>query len=118
MNYAKCQALPGKSVLNEVIAIGNCSGADVDKFGKFGLTAVAGTKIDAPLIKECYPNFECQLYDGSQISKHSLFIWEIVKAHVAPSAKYPETVHYRGEGVFMISGRNISRHARVKAQYL
>ena len=51
-------------------------------------------------------------------SKHSLFIWEVVKAHVATSPKYPETVHYRGEGVFMISGRNISRRSQFKAQNL
>ena len=35
------------------------------------------------------------IYDGSQISKHGLFIWEVVKAHVATSPKYPETFHYR-----------------------
>jgi flavin reductase (DIM6/NTAB) family NADH-FMN oxidoreductase RutF len=61
------------------------------------------------LLGESYANFECRLYDGSQISKHRLFIWEVVKAHVATFPKYPETVHHRGEGVFMISGRNISR---------
>ena len=90
----------------------------MNKFAKFGLTAVAGTKVDAPLIKECYANFECRLYDGSQISKHGLFIWEVVKAHIAISPKYPETVHYRGEGVFMISGRSISRRSQFKAQNL
>ena len=110
--------LPTTDLLNEVIGIGNCTGADIDKFEKFGLTAVAGTKVDAPLIEECYANFECRLYDGSQISKHSLFIWEVVKAHVATSPKYPETLHYRGDGVFMISGRNVSRRGRFKAQNL
>jgi flavin reductase (DIM6/NTAB) family NADH-FMN oxidoreductase RutF len=110
--------LPTTHLLNEVIGIGNCSGADADKFAKFGLTAVAGTKVDAPLIKECYANFECRLYDGSQISKHNLFIWEVVKAHVATSPKYPETVHYRGDGMFMIAGRNICRRGQFKAQNL
>ena len=76
------------------------------------------TKVDSPLIKECYANFEYRLYDGSQISKHSLFIWEVVKAHVATSPMYPETLHYRGEGVFMVSGRNISRRSQFKAQNL
>jgi flavin reductase (DIM6/NTAB) family NADH-FMN oxidoreductase RutF len=64
------------------------------------------------LLGESYANFECRLYDGSQISKHRLFIWEVVKAHVATFPKYPETVHHRGEGVFMISGRNISRRSQ------
>jgi len=45
-----------------------------------------------------------RLCNRSQISKHSLFICEVVKAHDPTSPQYPETVHYRGEGVFMISG--------------
>ena len=67
---------------------------------------------------ERYANFECRLYDGSQISKHGLFICEVVKAHVATSPKYPETVHYRGEGVFINSSRNVSRRSQFKAQNL
>ena len=30
----------------KVVGIGNCSGRDVDKFAKFGLTAVAGAKVE------------------------------------------------------------------------
>jgi len=67
---------------------------------------------------ERYANFECRLYDGSQISKHGLFIWEVVKAHVATSRKYPEAVHYRGAGVFLNSDRNVSRRSHFKAQNL
>lgn len=37
-----------------VVTIGNCPGADVDKFKKFKLTAVAVEKVKAPLIAECY----------------------------------------------------------------
>jgi len=66
------------------------------------------------LIKECYANFECRLADGSLISKYDLFIWEVVKAHVASSPKYPETVHYRGQGVFMISGPSISLRKKLR----
>jgi flavin reductase (DIM6/NTAB) family NADH-FMN oxidoreductase RutF len=110
--------LPTTDLIDEVIGIGNCSGTEVDKFEHFGLTAQAGTRIGAPLIGECYANFECKLYDGSQTSRHGLFIWEIVEAHVAASPKYPETVHYRGDGVFMISGKNASYRNRFKAQNL
>jgi flavin reductase (DIM6/NTAB) family NADH-FMN oxidoreductase RutF len=110
--------VPTSDLLKKVIGIGNCSGAEVDKFSKFGLTPVAATTVKAPLIQECYANFECQLFDASQVKKHSLFIWEVVKAHVATSPKYPETVHYRGDGVFMISGKNISRAGQLKPQNL
>ena len=43
------------------------------------------------------------------ISKYGMFIWEVVKAHVATSPKYFEPVHYRGKGVSMISGRQLAR---------
>jgi flavin reductase (DIM6/NTAB) family NADH-FMN oxidoreductase RutF len=92
-----------------VAKIGNCSGAEVDKFARFGLTPAAGEKVAAPLIAECFANFECKLIDASLIDKYSLFVLEVVKAHVAPSPKYPRTIHYRGDGVFMVSGENTGR---------
>jgi flavin reductase (DIM6/NTAB) family NADH-FMN oxidoreductase RutF len=107
--------VPTAALLDEVIGIGNCTGAEEDKFGKFGLTPVPATKVGAPLIAECYANFECRLANGSMISKYGLFIWEVVKAHVARSPKYPKTVHYRGDGVFMVSGPSINRLKQFKA---
>lgn len=80
---------------------------------KFALTPVRGVKIVAPLISECYANFECRLHDASFIDKYSLFVWEVVKAHVAQSPPYPRTLHYRGDGEFMISGANTRRYRRL-----
>ena len=56
---------------------------------KFGFTAVKGAKVDAPMIEECYANFECRLYEGSQVSKHGLFIWEVVKAACRDISEVP-----------------------------
>ena len=56
--------------------------------------------------------------EGRLISTHNLFIWEVVKAHVATSPKYPETFHYRGDGVFMISGRSINLSRKFKPENL
>ena len=89
--------LPTTDLVNEVIGIGNCSGAEVDKFEAFGLTPAPAANVRAPLIKECYANFECRLSNASLISKYNLFIWEVVKAHVASSPKYPKTVPDRGQ---------------------
>jgi flavin reductase (DIM6/NTAB) family NADH-FMN oxidoreductase RutF len=91
--------VPEFRLIDAVIRIGNTSGADTDKFKKFRLTPLAGSKVKAPLIAECYANFECKLIDSSLIKKYSLFVFEVVKAHVATSPKYPETVHYRGDGL-------------------
>src|SRR5262245_50824299 len=73
--------IPTTALTNEVIGIGNCSGAEVDKFKEFRVTPLPATRVGAPLIAECYANFECRLAD--LISKYNLFIWEVVKAHVA-----------------------------------
>lgn len=110
--------LPTTDLVNTVVGIGNCSGADTDKFAQFGLTAVPSEKVDAPLIDECYANFECRLADARQISRHGLFIWEVVKAHVASSPRLPQTLHYRGNGEFMVSGRRLSRRSQFKAENL
>ncbi len=100
--------VPTVDLVEAVIGIGNSHGPDVDKFDEFGLTAVKAKKIGAPLIAECYANFECKLIDTSLIKRYSLFVFEVVKAHVASSPRYPTTVHYRGDGVFMVSGKNVS----------
>ena len=106
--------IPTFDLVDAAIGIGNSHGPKPDKFDKFGLTAAAASKVDAPLIAECFASFECKLVDASLIRKYSLFVFEVVKAHVAASPKYPKTIHYRGDGVFMVSGRSISYRRRFK----
>jgi flavin reductase (DIM6/NTAB) family NADH-FMN oxidoreductase RutF len=110
--------VPTFDLIDQVIGIGNCHGSEVDKFEKFALTPVAGKKVSAPLIAECYANFECKLIDASLIKKHSLFVFEVVHAQVATSPRYPKTVHYRGDGVFMISGPSLSYRRKFKPENL
>ena len=105
--------IPTVDLATTVVKIGNCSGRNRDKFTEFKLTALPGKKVKAPLIKECYANFECKLIDASLINKYSLFILEVVKAHVDTSPKFPQTIHYRGDGLFMISGPTVSRYRKL-----
>ena len=103
--------VPTAALVDEVVGIGNSSGASIDKFATFQLTAEQAQRVKAPLIRECVASFECRLADGRLIGKYNFFIFEVVKAHVARSPKYPETLHYTGDGVFMVSGKIISRRA-------
>jgi flavin reductase (DIM6/NTAB) family NADH-FMN oxidoreductase RutF len=105
--------LPTQDLAATVVKIGNCSGRDIDKFAEFGLSPTPGTRVRAPLIEECYANFECKLVDSSLIRKYSLFVFEVVKAHVATSPKTPKTIHYRGDGEFMISGAETRRYRKL-----
>src|SRR5262245_49233131 len=66
--------IPTYDPISEAIGIGNCSSASVDKFAKFALTPVPANRIDAPLIKQCYANFECRLVEF--LAKYSFFVFE------------------------------------------
>ena len=104
--------IPTVEIATSVVKIGNCSGRDVNKFRRFNLTPLPGEKVTAPLIKECYANFECKLVDTSMIQKYNLFILEVQKAHVAVSPRFPKTIHYRGDGLFMISGSTVKKYRK------
>ncbi|TWI63058.1 flavin reductase (DIM6/NTAB) family NADH-FMN oxidoreductase RutF [Pseudoduganella lurida] len=110
--------LPTFALIDTVVGIGNTSGADIDKFDHFGLTAQEGTLVKAPLIAECHASFECRLHDDALVARYGLFVWEVVKAHVAPSPKVPQTIHYRGDGQFMVSGRQVSRRSAFRPEML
>lgn len=110
--------IPTAPLLDTVVAIGNCSGASVDKFDAFKLTPAPAETVGAPLIAQCYANLECRVADLRLVKQYDFFIFEVVKAHVAASPKYPQTIHYRGDGVFMVSGKNVSRRAQFKPEML
>jgi flavin reductase (DIM6/NTAB) family NADH-FMN oxidoreductase RutF len=110
--------LPAVSLTDIVVGVGNTTGAQVDKFEKFGLTPKPATLVDAPLIAECHANFECRLVDDALVARYNFFIFEVVKAHVARSPKHPQTLHYTGDGVFMVSGKIISRRGQFRPEML
>jgi flavin reductase (DIM6/NTAB) family NADH-FMN oxidoreductase RutF len=103
--------VPTADIATTVVKIGNCSGADVDKFKKFKLSVADAQEIDAPLIAQCPISLECRLADDALVDKYNFFIFEVVKAHAAPSPKNPKTLHYRGHGEFMVAGgsRNLRK---------
>jgi flavin reductase (DIM6/NTAB) family NADH-FMN oxidoreductase RutF len=106
--------LPTTALTDAVVGIGNTTGAEIDKFREFGLTADHGREVKAPLIRECHANFECRLHDDAVVDRYNFFIFEVVRAQVAASPKHPETLHYTGDGVFMVSGKIISRRSQFR----
>jgi flavin reductase (DIM6/NTAB) family NADH-FMN oxidoreductase RutF len=110
--------LPTTALTEQVVGVGNTSGAQTDKFATFKLTPQKAQRVSAPLIRECHANFECELADGSLIDKYNFFIFEVVKAHVAPAPRHPRTLHYTGDGVFMVAGKIISRRRQFRPELL
>ena len=71
-------AIPTVDMLDKVVGIGTCSGADTDKFAKFKLTSVQGKVVTSPLIKECLANIECKVIDI--VKKHNIVVLEAIAA--------------------------------------
>jgi flavin reductase (DIM6/NTAB) family NADH-FMN oxidoreductase RutF len=110
--------LPTTALTDEVVGIGNTTGREIDKFRHFALTAERSAAVAAPAIAECHAAFECRLHDDSLVEKYDFFIFEVVKARAAPRPKHPETLHYTGDGVFMVAGKIISRRAKFRPEML
>ena len=100
-------AIPTVDMLDKVVGIGTCSGADTDKFAKFKLTPVQGKFVTSPLIKECLANIECKVIDI--VKKHNIVVLEAVAAHIDSARKEKRTVHAVGDGTFIVDGRKIDR---------
>lgn len=106
--------IPTEELAKQVVACGNSSGRDVDKFDKFGLTPIQASLVEAPMIAECYANLECRVVDTRLVNRYGFFVVEVVKAWVDPGCKDPRTLHHRGYGSFMVAGRTIKLPSRMK----
>ena len=69
--------IPDAGMIDTVSRIGNCDGDEVDKFARFRLTPRKAAKVEAPLIGECFANFECRLHDARLVNKYNFFIFEV-----------------------------------------
>lgn len=101
-------AIPSADMAEKVVAIGNCSGRDTDKFAEIGLTALPAEEVSAPLIGECFANLECRVVDRDFVERHNLFVLDVAKAWHDPQQVAPKTLHHKGYGTFVIDGEEIT----------
>jgi flavin reductase (DIM6/NTAB) family NADH-FMN oxidoreductase RutF len=104
-------AIPALELAPKVVAIGNCSGRDVDKFKRFGLTPAPAKRVAPPLVAECFANLECKVFDTRLVNEFNLFILEVLKAWTDPAQKHPKTIHHHGYGRF-VDGEMIKLKSR------
>lgn len=107
-------SIPTVEMLDKVIGVGTCSGAETDKFEKFMLTPVQAEHVKAPLIKECIANIECKVIDI--VKKHNIVVLEGVAAYFDDSRKEKRTVHAVGDGTFIVDGRKLSRKKLMRSK--
>ncbi|QAY95594.1 flavin reductase [Methylovirgula ligni] len=98
-------AVPTVDLARKVVKIGNCSGAETDKFKKFRLTPLPAAEVGAPLVAECLANIECRVADTSLVGKYNLFVLEAVAIWIDRTRKERRTLHHNGDGTFTADGR-------------
>ena len=106
--------IPTVELAAKVVGCGNTSGRTVDKFQTFGLTPTPASRVEPPLIAECYANLECKVVDARMAAKYCFFILEVLKAWIDPAGKRPRTIHHLGKGAFMVAGRTIRLPSKMK----
>ena len=106
-------AIPARKLAPKVVAVGNCSGRDADKFERFRLTPVPAERVAPPLVAECFANLECKVADTHLVNKYSLFVLEVLKAWTDPQQKNPKTIHHHGYGKFAVDGQMIKLKSRM-----
>lgn len=107
-------AIPTADQIDQVVGIGTCTGADTDKFKRFGLTPLDGQIVNAPLIKECLANIECRVVDI--VSKHNIVVLEGVAAYLDTTRKEKRTLHAVGDGTFIVDGERINRKRMMRSK--
>jgi len=100
-------AIPTVDLLDKVVGIGTCSGAETEKFTRFKLTPVPARVVRPVLIKECLANIECKVIDI--VKKHNIVVLEAVAAYIDTTRREKRTVHAVGDGTFIVDGRKIDR---------
>ena len=106
-------AIPAVELAETVVAVGNCSGRDTDKFATLGLTPRPAAQVGAPLIAECFANLECRVIETRLVNRFNLFVLEVVKAWRDPAQTAPRTIHHRGYGRFAVDGEIITLPSRM-----
>jgi flavin reductase (DIM6/NTAB) family NADH-FMN oxidoreductase RutF len=106
--------IPTVKIAEKVVGCGNIHGDRVNKFEKFALTPKPASLVGAPLIEECYANFECRVADTKMVAKYGFFVVEVVKAWIDPAVKNPDTIHHLGKDNFMVAGERIKIKSKMK----
>ncbi len=101
-------AVPGVDLAEKTVKIGNCTGADVDKFKTFRLTPRPAAKVGAPLVAECLYNVECRLVDATLANKFGFLVLQAVAAWTNPVRRDRRTFHANGDGTFVVDGRPLN----------
>ena len=102
-------AVPTVDMAETAVRIGDCSGANVDKFREFGLTPLPAADVDAPLVAECLACLECRVDD--YVEGPGIVLLKGVRAWIDADRKERRIFHAVGDGTFVVDGETMNlRH--------
>ena len=107
-------AIPSDDMIDQVIGVGMCSGADTDKFARFGLTAVPASQVAPPLVRDCMANIECRVTDVLQ--PHGIVVLQGLAAWRDARRTRRRMLHAVGDGTFIVDGARIDRREGMRAK--
>lgn len=104
-------AIPPATMLETAVDIGMCSGADTDKFKRFGLASTISREVKAPLLTGCLANIECRVTDF--VEQYGLFVLSAIKAWINPALSDRRVAHAIGDGTFVVDGEHVNLRSRM-----
>ncbi len=111
--------VPPRRMLDVVDAVGNCSGAQVDKWQRFGVARAKGAKVAAPLVEGCTAWLECRVLPKPELAEElDLFVVEVLAAWADDDAfkdgrwreDLPEplrALHHMAGGSYVVDGKQV-----------
>lgn len=100
--------MPTVDLARTVVRIGNCSGADADKFAAFGLAPVRGKRVKRPASRSAWPISNAARSTTAWSTRTtSFFILEGVQAWVDAKRSERRTFHANGDGAFAADGESL-----------
>ncbi len=107
-------AIPTVDMIDTVIGIGTCSGAETDKFAAFPLLRERARHVGAPLIRDCLANIECRVTDI--VERHGIVVLEGLAAWINRTRAERRTLHAVGDGTFVADGERIDRREAMRTK--
>lgn len=107
-------AIPTADMIDVVVGVGTCSGADTDKFARFALTPLPARHVGAPLIKECLANIECRVEEI--VERLNLVLLQGIAAHIDATRNDKRLLHAVGDGTFIADGERFDRRSAMRAK--
>jgi flavin reductase (DIM6/NTAB) family NADH-FMN oxidoreductase RutF len=107
-------AIPAADMIDIVVGIGTCSGAETDKFARFPLTRQKAKHVRAPLIRECLANIECRVVDI--IAQHDIVVLEGLAVYYDDARAEKRMLHAVGDGTFVVDGDRLDRREMMRSK--